>query len=99
MASVKELLVNSLKDLEENDLKEFQWRLQNNYKVIKNADILKTVDKMVACFKSEKAVLITLEILSKMKQNNVAEQLENEYKQGNVLFLCFMFLSFLLACE
>ncbi len=102
MASVKELLLNSLKELEESDLKEFQWHLKDKYlpkSGIEKADILKTVDKMVAHFKEQKAVNITVEILRKLNQNSVVEQLENEYKQGNVLFLCFMFLSFLLTCE
>lgn len=97
MASVKELLLNSLKELEKSDLKEFQWRLKDKYipkSCIENADIFKTVDKMVAHFKEEKAMNITVEILRKINQNSVAEQLENEYKQGNVLFL-----SFLLICE
>uniref|UniRef100_A0A673J997 NACHT domain-containing protein n=1 Tax=Sinocyclocheilus rhinocerous TaxID=307959 RepID=A0A673J997_9TELE len=86
MVSVEELLVNSLKELVEAELKEFQWHLQKDHECIsksdmENADRLKTVDKMVVCFGQEEAVKITVGILRKMNQNDLAEQLENEYKQ------------------
>uniref|UniRef100_A0A671NM36 B30.2/SPRY domain-containing protein n=1 Tax=Sinocyclocheilus anshuiensis TaxID=1608454 RepID=A0A671NM36_9TELE len=92
MLSVKELLVDSLKELVEADLKEFQWRLKNDRKDIsnyemENADRLKTVDKMVTCFGSEEAVKIMVEILRKMKQNDLAEQLENKHNQELQNFL------------
>ncbi|XDV26222.1 hypothetical protein PO909_029984 [Leuciscus waleckii] len=88
MASVKDLLLNSLKDLREDDLKEFQWHLEKDHECIKksemeNADRLKTVDKMVACFGPEETVKITVKILKKMNQNNLADQLENNHKQGS----------------
>ncbi|KAL1276751.1 hypothetical protein QQF64_036374 [Cirrhinus molitorella] len=87
MLSAKELLVDSLKELVEVDLKEFQWRLKNDHECIsnsemENADRLKTVDMMVACFGSEKAVKIMVDILRKMKQNDLAEQMENIHKQA-----------------
>ncbi|XP_016308260.1 protein NLRC3-like [Sinocyclocheilus anshuiensis] len=86
MASVKELLVNSLKDLVKADLREFQWHLKNHECVsasaMDKADVLNTVDKMVACFGAE-AVKITVDILKKMNQNLLAEELENEHKQGS----------------
>ncbi|XP_050964607.1 NACHT, LRR and PYD domains-containing protein 12 isoform X3 [Labeo rohita] len=85
MLSVKELLVDSLRELVEADLKEFQWRLKNDHNCIsnsemENADRLKTVDMMVACFGSEEAVKIMVDILRKMKQNDLAEQMENKHK-------------------
>uniref|UniRef100_A0A8C1QMB6 Uncharacterized protein n=1 Tax=Cyprinus carpio TaxID=7962 RepID=A0A8C1QMB6_CYPCA len=87
MASVKELLVYMLKELEEAELKEFQWHLKNHEYISKsemeNADRLKTLDKMVACFGPEEAVKIMVSILRKMHQNNLAEQLENKHKQGS----------------
>ncbi|KAK7149127.1 hypothetical protein R3I94_008666 [Phoxinus phoxinus] len=87
MVSVKELLLNSLRDLGEDDLKEFQWHLENDHECIKkcemeNSDRLKTVDKMVECFGREEAVKITVKILKKINQNNLAEQLETNHKQG-----------------
>ncbi|CAM4458565.1 unnamed protein product [Leuciscus chuanchicus] len=92
MASVKEQLVNSLKELVKDDLKQFQWHLKNHECVstseMENADILDTVDKMVARFGPTEAVKITVNILRKMNQNRLAEQLENEHKkvqaEGNV---------------
>ncbi|XP_058611186.1 NACHT, LRR and PYD domains-containing protein 12-like isoform X2 [Onychostoma macrolepis] len=87
MASVKELLANSLRELVQNDVKEFQWYLKHHECVsaseMENADVLDTVDKMVAHFGPEKAVKITVKILKKMNQNLLAEQLENEHKEGS----------------
>uniref|UniRef100_A0A8C2FIE2 Pyrin domain-containing protein n=1 Tax=Cyprinus carpio TaxID=7962 RepID=A0A8C2FIE2_CYPCA len=89
MASVEELLMNSLKDLLEAELKDFQWYLQKDHECIsksdmENADRVNTVDKMVACFGPEDAVKITVRILGKMNQNNLAEQLENKHKKENI---------------
>lgn len=87
MASVKEQLVNSLKELVKDDLKEFQWHLKNHECVstseMENTDVLDTVDKMVASFGQEEAVKITVYILRKINQNLLAEQLENKYNKGN----------------
>ncbi|XP_051747522.1 protein NLRC3-like [Ctenopharyngodon idella] len=85
MASLKEHLKDSLKNLVKDDLREFQWSLKNDHAYISNsemanADILDTVDKMVACFGPEEAVKITVEILRKINQNNLAKQLENILK-------------------
>uniref|UniRef100_A0A8C1CPT7 Uncharacterized protein n=1 Tax=Cyprinus carpio carpio TaxID=630221 RepID=A0A8C1CPT7_CYPCA len=91
MASVKDLLMDSLKDLVE-ELEEFQWHLERDHKCIsksemKNANRLKTVDKMVACFGPQEAVKITVDILRKMNQNQLAEELENEHKKELQNFL------------
>ncbi|XP_067248676.1 protein NLRC3-like [Chanodichthys erythropterus] len=88
MASVEELLDKSLNELKKAELKKFQWHLKNDHKYIsnsdmENADILDTVDKMVACFGPEEAVKITVNILRKMNQNNLARQVENNHKQGS----------------
>ncbi|XP_051747436.1 NACHT, LRR and PYD domains-containing protein 12-like [Ctenopharyngodon idella] len=88
MASVKELLKKSLYELEGDDVKEFQWHLENDHECIsksdmENANRLKTVNKMVDRFGPEEAVKITVEILRKINQNNLAEQLENNHKQGS----------------
>ncbi|XP_048011644.1 protein NLRC3-like [Megalobrama amblycephala] len=86
MAPVEELLEKSLNELVEAELKKFQWHLKNHEHIsnsdMENADRLKTVDKMVACFGLEEAVKITVEILRKMNQKNLAEQLENKHKQA-----------------
>ncbi|KAL0150394.1 hypothetical protein M9458_054211, partial [Cirrhinus mrigala] len=85
MASVKELLKNSLMGLVNADLELFQWHLMNDHECItkcemENANRLKTVDKMVDCFGAEEAVKITVGILRKINQNNLAETLENKHK-------------------
>ncbi|XP_058628731.1 NACHT, LRR and PYD domains-containing protein 12-like [Onychostoma macrolepis] len=88
MASAEELLVNSLKELVEAELKEFHWHLINachkrmSKSEMEKADIFDTVDKMMVCFGPEEAVKITVDILRKMNQNNLSEQLENKHKQG-----------------
>ncbi|KAL1268568.1 hypothetical protein QQF64_033931 [Cirrhinus molitorella] len=87
MASVKELLVDSQKELVEAELKEFHWHLKNVHNCIskfemEKADIFDTVDKMVMCFGPEEAVKVMVDILRKMNQNDLAEQLENEHKQA-----------------
>ncbi len=88
MASLEELLLNSLMELEDDDLELFQWHLKKHECIskseMKDANKLKTVDKMVACFGPEEAVKITVDILRKMKQNLLAELLENKHKQGNI---------------
>ncbi|KAA0721536.1 NACHT, LRR and PYD domains-containing protein 4E NALP-epsilon [Triplophysa tibetana] len=88
MASVKELLKKTLYDLRKDDLKEFQWHLRNDYKFpafgLEEADVLDTVDKMVEREKQEGAVKITLEILRKINQNQLAEELEKKHKEGAV---------------
>ncbi|KAI2665752.1 NLR family CARD domain-containing protein 3 [Labeo rohita] len=88
MASVKEMLMGSMKELVEAELKEFKWHLMNpSYKHIprselEKADIFDTVDKMIARFGAEEAVKVTVDILRKMNQNELAKQLENKNKQG-----------------
>ncbi|XP_051746592.1 membrane-spanning 4-domains subfamily A member 4A-like [Ctenopharyngodon idella] len=85
MASVEELLMDSLNELEEAELKKFQWYLKNEDRISKSeiakADIFKTVDMIVACFKQKGAVKITVDTLRKINQNDLAEKLENNYKQ------------------
>uniref|UniRef100_A0A8C1LY43 Pyrin domain-containing protein n=1 Tax=Cyprinus carpio TaxID=7962 RepID=A0A8C1LY43_CYPCA len=82
------LLLNSLKDLREAELKEFQWHLKNDHESIsesemEKADRLKTVDKMVECFGPEEALKITVKILKKMNQNSLAVENASE----NVAFV------------
>ncbi|KAA0721528.1 Nucleotide-binding oligomerization domain-containing protein 2 [Triplophysa tibetana] len=86
MASVKELLKKTLYDLRKDDLKEFQWHLRNDYGFpasgLEEADVLDTVDKMVECETQEEAVKITVKILRKINQNQLAEELEKKHKEG-----------------
>ncbi|KAI2665805.1 NLR family CARD domain-containing protein 3 [Labeo rohita] len=87
MASVEELLLNSLEKLKEDHLKKFQWHLKNDHECIseyemENADRLKTVDKMVDCFGPEEAVKNMVCILRKINQKKLAEQLKNKHKKA-----------------
>ncbi|RXN37586.1 NLRC3-like protein [Labeo rohita] len=79
------LLVNSLKELGK-DLKEFRWFLNNKgipkYD-LQNADVFDIVDKMVDRFGPKEAVLITVDILRKMNQNLLSEQLKKKYNEGS----------------
>ncbi|XP_073716156.1 NACHT, LRR and PYD domains-containing protein 12 [Misgurnus anguillicaudatus] len=88
MASVSEHLVNSLNELEKTELKEFQWHLKNENGIsaaeLENADVLDIVDKMMERYGPGGAVKITLNILRKMNQNQLAERLENKYKEATV---------------
>ncbi len=89
MASVKELLENSLNELVTKELKKFQWYLKDRKRIpkseIENADVLDTVDKMVERFGPEEAVKITVEILRKMNKNLLAKELKNKYNEGTML--------------
>ncbi|XP_073690846.1 NACHT, LRR and PYD domains-containing protein 3-like [Garra rufa] len=87
MASVKDLLKDSLMNLVTTDLELFQWHLEKDHECIskseiENANRLKTVDKMVGCFGQEEAVKIMVGILRKMNQKDLAEQLEKKHKQA-----------------
>uniref|UniRef100_A0A8C0Y199 Uncharacterized protein n=1 Tax=Cyprinus carpio carpio TaxID=630221 RepID=A0A8C0Y199_CYPCA len=83
MAYVEELLLKSLEELVKEDLKTFQWHLKKHECIsvseMEDAGRLKTVDKLVACFGPEEAVKITVGILRKIDQNNLAEQLDNKH--------------------
>ncbi|XP_056603702.1 NACHT, LRR and PYD domains-containing protein 3-like [Triplophysa dalaica] len=85
MASVKELLIDSLDDLDKAQLKRFRCFLRNDYKfpdsVLEGADVLDTVTKMVEREKQEGAVKITLDILKKINRNDLVEELENKHKE------------------
>uniref|UniRef100_A0A8C2JZP5 Uncharacterized protein n=1 Tax=Cyprinus carpio TaxID=7962 RepID=A0A8C2JZP5_CYPCA len=88
MASVKDRLINTLKDLSRDDLKELQWHLQKDHECISkyemdNANMFKTVDKMVDCFGPEKAVKTMVGILRKMNHNHLAEQLDSYSKMND----------------
>ncbi|KAA0712568.1 Nucleotide-binding oligomerization domain-containing protein 2 [Triplophysa tibetana] len=84
MASIKKLLIDSLDDLDKAQLKRFRCYLRDDYKFpasgLEEADVLDTVDKMVEREKQEGAVKITLDILKKMNQNQLAEELEKKLK-------------------
>ncbi|XP_067230477.1 NACHT, LRR and PYD domains-containing protein 3-like [Chanodichthys erythropterus] len=85
MASEKKLLHDTLDDLENDNLRRFKSYLKD-YRSIKareleNADVTYIVDKMIESFGAEEAVKTTLNILHKMNQNRLAEELQNNYSE------------------
>jgi len=82
-----ELLLHTLEDLEERDLKTFKWFLRQYGAVeaskLEKADFTDIVDIMMECFGLEEAVQKTLNILRKMNQNQLAEDLQNKWTDGN----------------
>ncbi|XP_043092128.1 NACHT, LRR and PYD domains-containing protein 12-like, partial [Puntigrus tetrazona] len=75
-------------ELAEDELKNFHWHLVNFYQKciskseLENADRCDTVDKMVMCFGPDEAVKVMVDVLRKINQNDLAEQLQNEHKQA-----------------
>ncbi|XP_048022634.1 tripartite motif-containing protein 16-like [Megalobrama amblycephala] len=87
-ASVSEQLLDALDDLETDKLKRFKWHLEKHY-CVKKADLEKsdapdTVDLIMSRFGPEEAVKIMVDILRKMNQKHLAEQLEKKHKQDFV---------------
>ncbi|KAM9492078.1 uncharacterized protein ACWYII_004079 isoform 4-T7 [Salvelinus alpinus] len=79
------LLLNTLEELGRSDLKTFQFHLTHDVddpisrSKLEDADRLVTVDRMVQSYCDEGAVKITLEILRKMDQNKMADELEEKF--------------------
>ncbi|XP_059367581.1 uncharacterized protein LOC132106015 [Carassius carassius] len=86
MASVSEQLLAALDDLDADKLKRFKWHFKNykGFSVahLEKADAHDTVDLMMKRFGPEEAVKITVDILRKMNQNHVAEELEDKHKKA-----------------
>ncbi|XP_062318256.1 caspase b-like [Osmerus eperlanus] len=85
--SGEEYILESLDQLGEKGLKRFKWFLQKElldgfYPIpknnLENADEEDTVDKMVETYTVDGAVEITVEILRRMKRNDLAQTLMSE---------------------
>ncbi|XP_030640566.1 protein NLRC3-like [Chanos chanos] len=93
MPAVPEILLRTLEELERAELERFQWYLTTENVLegfshipkaqLENADVQDTVDKMVDGYEPRGAVEITLLILRRMKQNNLAKKLESKPREGN----------------
>ncbi|KAI4889424.1 hypothetical protein NFI96_029980 [Prochilodus magdalenae] len=89
-SSVPVLLLEILEDLGRENLKTFQWHLINGvtgFKRIRRAQLEKpeytdTVDKIVQCYEHSGAVEITLAILEKINQNQLAEDLRRKIDEN-----------------
>ncbi|XP_036418740.1 NACHT, LRR and PYD domains-containing protein 12-like [Colossoma macropomum] len=93
MANVPQVLLDTLQNLGEKDLKLFQWKLTSGVQgfksipkaLLENADRLDTVDKMVANHELRGAVAITLDILKKINQNQLAEELRINLRESSAI--------------
>ncbi|XDV26225.1 hypothetical protein PO909_029987 [Leuciscus waleckii] len=84
MTSAPDQLQETLEDLSCEKLKKFRWHLQNDglasTAALEKPNVTDTVDQMVARCGPEGAVKITLDILRKMNENHLAEQLANKFR-------------------
>ncbi|XDV36556.1 hypothetical protein PO909_006307 [Leuciscus waleckii] len=89
MASVLELLHHTLDDLKKDDLKRFKSLLKQDGPIgvgeLEDAGVTDIVDIMMERFGAEEAVKKTLNILRKMNQNRLAEELQNNYTDVQTL--------------
>ncbi|XP_030636652.1 NACHT, LRR and PYD domains-containing protein 12-like [Chanos chanos] len=91
MVNTSQLLLTTLDELDKDKLKRFQWYLTRENALegfshipkaqLENADVQDTVDKMVETYQERDAVEITLLILRKMEQNNLAGKLESKLRE------------------
>ncbi|XP_055763815.1 uncharacterized protein LOC129840029 isoform X4 [Salvelinus fontinalis] len=84
--NVSYLLLGALAELVSEQLESFQWHLIHGEGFtsipggqLENANRLVTVDRMVQQYHEDGAVKITLEILRKMRQNKMADELEKKF--------------------
>ena len=96
--SNKKQLLETLQQLEGKERKKFKWFLKDNILdgfnpiptiKLENADEMDTVDKMVETYTLEGALKITVEILRKMDQNNLAERLMSKCSMGITVLLFY----------
>ncbi|KAI2644008.1 NLR family CARD domain-containing protein 3 [Labeo rohita] len=89
MASVKRKLYDTLDDLEKEKLKRFKSYLREDGPIpvseLEEAGTTDTVKQMLDRFGPERAVKITLDILKKMNQNHLSEQLENKLAEVKII--------------
>ncbi|XP_037340167.2 NACHT, LRR and PYD domains-containing protein 3-like [Pungitius pungitius] len=84
MEKVKKEILSILKELKEEDYKEFKWYLENHPSPedprsippcgLQNADRMDTVDLIVRCYDTD-SVQVTMKVLEEMKMNDLAEKL------------------------
>uniref|UniRef100_A0A9J8BYI1 NACHT, LRR and PYD domains-containing protein 12-like n=1 Tax=Cyprinus carpio carpio TaxID=630221 RepID=A0A9J8BYI1_CYPCA len=85
MESALELLYKTLDDLEKDVLKRFRSLLKEDGRIgagkLENAGVTDIVNMMVECYGPEEAVKITLKILRKMNQNQLAKELQEKHEE------------------
>uniref|UniRef100_A0AAR2L5Y9 B30.2/SPRY domain-containing protein n=1 Tax=Pygocentrus nattereri TaxID=42514 RepID=A0AAR2L5Y9_PYGNA len=90
MENIKFWLLDILEELLSDDLKKYQWYLTNGVEgfrhipksLMENANRSDTVDTMVDRYSPDGAVEITLKILNRMNQNELAEKLRSNLREN-----------------
>lgn len=92
MACVPELLLATLEELVDKDLRTFQWFLYNNVleglphipkSRVEGSDRPGTVDLLVQTYGYDGAITVSVDILTRMKLKLWAEILISNYDEGN----------------
>ncbi|XP_072563828.1 NLR family CARD domain-containing protein 3-like isoform X2 [Paramormyrops kingsleyae] len=89
--SLPNLLLEYLKELDDDELKEFKWKLSHTkYKElkplprgqVKDLDRTDLADTMISYYKEVGALQVTLDILKNMNLNDLAARLYNQLRSG-----------------
>nr|XP_023663967.1 apoptosis-associated speck-like protein containing a CARD [Paramormyrops kingsleyae] len=90
--SLPNLLLEYLKELDDDELKEFKWKLSHTkYKVlkplprgqVKHLDRIDLADRMISYYMEADALEVTLEILKNMNLNDLDERLNEDLQKCN----------------
>ncbi|KAJ8362349.1 hypothetical protein AAFF_G00378420 [Aldrovandia affinis] len=89
-APLASILLDYLKELEEQEFKEFKWHLSQKVLKgfppipkgeVKSLDKMDAVDVMVKAYRTEGALKISLSVLRKMTQHDLAQRLERDLQK------------------
>lgn len=95
MACVPELLLDTLEELVDKELRTFQWFLYSNVlegfphipkSRVDGGDRPGTVDVLVQTYGYDGAVTVTVDILTRMKLKLWSETLKSKYDEGKTRF-------------
>uniref|UniRef100_A0A3B3RVI0 Pyrin domain-containing protein n=1 Tax=Paramormyrops kingsleyae TaxID=1676925 RepID=A0A3B3RVI0_9TELE len=100
--SLTDLLLENLKELDDDQLKEFKWKLSHTkYKElkplsrgqVKHLDRTDLADTMISSYMEVGALEVTLEILKNMTLNDLAGRLKEDLQKCNHIFnlSCFSY--------
>lgn len=93
MASIPKILLDTLMELDDEELKTFQWHLHHHVlkgfshipkSKIKDKTREQTVDVLVQTFADEDAVTVTVDALLAMQFKQLSETLKQQYNNGKV---------------